>query len=52
MTFAVSGGGGTSKADMIADKLGECDNDKGEGVKNLKMMWLSHVHVPRRQVQV
>ena len=26
--------GGTQKADESADKLRECDSDKGEGVKN------------------
>ena len=34
MTSAMGGGGGTTKADDRADKLGEFDGDKeGEGVK-------------------
>ena len=31
MTSAWGGGGGTQKADESADKLRQCDSDKGEG---------------------
>ena len=35
MTSAWGGGGGTQKADESADKLRQCDSDKGEGGSNV-----------------
>ena len=49
-------GGGEQKSDESTNKLSEFDSDRrgGEGrhSKNLKIVRMSYVHAPKRQVQV
>ena len=44
--------GGLPKADDNTDKLRECDSDKGEGVKNPKILQTSFMYMPPNRAEL